>query len=296
MRKFYLLLLAALCIGTRANSQVTVTGSTGANGTYATLTAAGGAFAALNAAGSQAGNNIVMTVTASISTEDGTNALNGNGWTTLTVSPSGSNWSVYGTVNGPLITLNGASNVSFAGASGFALGIQNSSTGALASTVKFINDASNNTFTNTYFYGGSTGLGTIYFSTGTTTGNDNNLFSQCYLGSIVAGTSPLNGVYSLGSSAVIDNSGNTITNCSIADYFNAASASAGININSNNSGWTISNNSLFQTATRTFTTGNTHNGILITSGSGYTISNNMIGYANSVPSGTMNLVVLKMKS
>src|SRR5207237_4391322 len=77
----------------------------------------------------------------------------------------------------------------------------------------------------------------------------------------------------------------------LSDYFNAGSVSAGINVSATgNSGWTISNNKLFQTATRIYTTANTHNGINIGTGSGYTISGNTIGFANASGTGTTNIV------
>src|SRR5207342_569331 len=56
------------------------------------------------------------------------------------------------------------------------------------------------------------------------------------------------------------------------------------------SAWTITNNKLFQTATRIYTTANTHNGIFVGTGSGYTISGNTIGFANASGTGTTNLV------
>jgi len=71
MRKIYVLLFTALAFATGINAQVTVSGSTGANGTYTTLTQPAGAFAAINVAGSQAGNNILITVTADVAVEDG---------------------------------------------------------------------------------------------------------------------------------------------------------------------------------------------------------------------------------
>ena len=57
-----------------------------------------------------------------------------------------------------------------------------------------------------------------------------------------------------------------------------------------NTAWTITNNRLFQTATRVYTTTNTHNGINIQTGAGYTITGNTIGYANSAGTGTTNIV------
>ena len=117
MKKIYLLSIAFLLFFAAGSiAQVTVTGSTGANGTYTSLTQVGGAFATINTAGSQAGNNILISITASIATEDGATQLNGNGWTTLTINPSGGiSRTLSGSVNGPLISLNGASNVTIDG-------------------------------------------------------------------------------------------------------------------------------------------------------------------------------------
>ena len=90
--------------------------------------------------------------------------------------------------------------------------------------------------------------------------------------------------------AAIFNSG-TITGNNVQDYFSATLATAGINLSATgNSAWTISNNKLFQSATRIYTTANTHNGIFVGTGSGYTISGNTIGFANASGTGTTNMV------
>jgi hypothetical protein len=47
---------------------------------------------------------------------------------------------------------------------------------------------------------------------------------------------------------------------------------------------------LFQTAARVYPTANTHSGIFIGAGSGYTISGNVIGFANSAGTGTTNTI------
>src|SRR5262249_13845680 len=53
---------------------------------------------------------------------------------------------------------------------------------------------------------------------------------------------------------------------------------------------TINNNRFFQTATRVYTTGNTHSAIFVGVGAGYTINNNVIGFANSAGTGTTNMI------
>lgn len=276
-----------------AGAQVSVSGSTGADGTYTSLTAVGGAFSAINGSG-QAGQNITISITGDALAETGANALNDGGWTSLTISPSGgSARTISGSFVGHLIALNGADNVSINGLNtgGNSLTIINLAVGA-SSVIRFAADASNNTVTNCTLLGSTTAsFGVISFGTGTTTGNDGNSITNNNIGPSASG-SPLNGIHSLGSSAVIDNSGNTVTGNNIYDYFVAGSSTSGINVNSFNSGWTISSNRFYQTANRTYTSANTHYGIQITSGSGYTIHDNVIGYANSSGTGTTNMVGL----
>jgi trimeric autotransporter adhesin len=294
MKKLYLsFLMGILClfISQTTKSQVTIAGSTGADGTYTSLTLAGGAFATINAAGSQAGNNITVSITADLLAETGANALNANNWTTLTISPSGGVIrNVQGTAASPLIDLNGADNVTINGlnSGGNSLNITNLSNSATASTIRFINDATSNTLTNLNILGSSQSLtsGTVFFSTGTVSGNDNNTISQC-IASAAAGGTPVNGIYSLGSSITIDNSGISVTGSNINDYFGAALSSAGINVSTNNSNWTITGNVFYQTATRTATLSNLHYGIFINNtGSGYTVNNNLIGGSNPSGGGT----------
>jgi hypothetical protein len=288
----YLILLIFAFYNTQTNAQVTVSGSTGANGTYASLTQAAGAFAAINAAGSQSGNNIVITITANVTTENGANSLNSGTWTSLTITPSGAR-TLSGTVALPLINLNGADNVTIDGinSGGNTLTISNLSTSATAGTsaIRLIADASNNTIIDCIISGSSTGAatGVIIFSTGTTTGNDNNVISYNTIGPAGANL-PTNAIYSAGTSTGVDNSSNSISYNNIQDYYNAAAASNGIFIASNSSAWTISDNKFFQTATRTCTaTGFIHRAINVITASGvdYTITNNTIGYANSSGTG-----------
>ncbi len=294
MKKVYLLLsMALLLLAKTTVAQITISGSTGtANGIYTSFTNAGGAFAALNTGGSHnAGDVITISITSDVSGETGANALSAGVWTSIVINPSGTR-TVSGTVNGPLIDLNGADNVTINGlnAGGSTLAISNTSTGTSASTIRFINDATNNTVSNCNILGSSTNTtgGTIFFSTGAVTGNDNNTITQCNISSSVSG-SPVNAIYSSGTSAAIDNSSNTLSILNVADYFSATASSTGININNNNSGWTISNNALYQTATRIYSAANTHYGIQVLSGSNYTITNNLIGGDNPTGTGTTKM-------
>ncbi|MCX6231701.1 MAG: hypothetical protein NTZ33_09175, partial [Bacteroidetes bacterium] len=103
-----------------------------------------------------------------------------------------------------------------------------------------------------------------------------------------------NSIFSLGTSNTIDNSNNTINANNISDFYGPAITTIGVWINNNNanssSAWTITNNKLFYTATRLFTTANTDHGINIGGGAGYTITGNTIGFSNSSGTGYMNMV------
>ncbi|TAE11522.1 MAG: S-layer family protein, partial [Bacteroidetes bacterium] len=279
-----------------AYGQVTVTGAdatTNAGSPYATLKAA---FDNINLA-SQTGNVIVISVTGN-TTETASAVLNAGTWTSITISPTGgATRTISGGVTGHLIDFNGADNVTIDGLNtgGDALVISNTATGN-SSALRLTNDASNNTITKCMLQGSgsSAGAGVIMFATGTAGGNDGNNINNCNI--TAAGSNlPINAVVSTGSASPNGNSGNTINANNIFDYFNAGTASAGVNLSNtgganSNTGWTITNNRFYQTANRSYTAGNTHNAILIQTGSGYDISGNVIGFANASGTGTTNMI------
>ncbi len=268
---------------------INVSGALVGNGTYPTL---GAAFTAING-GSQTGANIIVDVVGN-TTETSSAVLNSGTWTSLNIAPSGGALrTVSGVLAASLIDLNGATNVSINGLNtgGNALTFSNTDIGNLTtSTVRFINGASSNTITNCTVLGASTSntLGTILFSIGTTAGNSNNSISNTTITAVSSLNLATNMIYSAGTLG-FENNNNQIINCIISDFFNAGAVCNGIQIQSNSSGWTLSNNRIFQTATRTFTTSNTHNGINIVAGSGYTVSNNYIGASAANATGTMVL-------
>ena len=279
------------------NGPVTVSGSTGADGNYPSLTQAGGAFAAINAAGSQAGNNIVVTILADVLTEDGTNSLNNGGWTTLKINPVGARTDS-GSVAGALINLNGASNVTIDGlnASGNSLTISNTDTGATTSTIRLINGATSDTITNCSVLGSSTGAvaaasGTILISTSTGGANSGNTISNNNIGPAGANL-PSKGVTSLGSASPNNNTLNIIDNNNIFDFFNPGISVAGISLQANTTTVTVSNNRLYQTAPRTFTAAVSYTGISAAMGTGAgtaTITGNKIGFGAANGTGTTTL-------
>lgn len=289
MRKIYLLLIIFLLFAVIANAQ-NVNVNPGA-GSYPTVKAA---FDAINA-GTHIGS-ITINITGS-TTETASAILNASGtgassYTSISISPSGGvPRTISGNIAGYFIDLNGADNVTIDGLNtgGNSLTISNTATGTV-STIRFIADASNNTITNCTIQGSVTDgtSGVVKFSTGTVTGNDNNDINHCSI--TAAGTNlPIKGIYSEGTSATIDNSNNTLNTNNISDYFNATASTVGIHLSFNNSSWLITNNKLFQTATRLYTTGAAHYGIYL-SGSSYNVTGNIIGFANSSGTGTTNMV------
>ena len=137
--------------------------------------------------------------------------------------------------------------------------------------------------------------GTVITAAGTGAGGAGtytvNTSATVASGTLTVSNFPVNAIYSSGTSAAVDNSGNTLNNNQISDYYSPIVATNGVNLTSTgNSTWTITNNKLFQTATRLYTSANTHNGIFVGTGSGYTISGNTIGYANASGTGTTNLI------
>ncbi len=258
---------------------------------YTSLTNAGGAFATIN--GSVVSGNIILQITGDLTSESGTNALNAFASPfTLTINPTAAVNVVSTASAANLINFNGADRVTIDGlnSSGNSLTFDNPFTGG--TTFALTNDATNNTIQNCTIKGGNTSVtsGVVVFGTGTTTGNDGNTFANNAI--TASGTNfPANIIYSAGTSAAIDNSGNTLNNNTISDYFSATLITAGVNLSATgNSAWTITNNKLFQTATRIYTSGNTHNGIFVGTGAGYTITGNTIGFANASGTGTTNMV------
>ena len=193
------------------------------------------------------------------------------------------------------VILNGINNFIIdgrPGGSGTAsyLTIANTNLGS-SSAMQFMNDASNNIvrYCTVQSVENSTTNGTIAFLGGLVTGNDDNTIDNCTI--LDGATTPVTAIYSNGTSAAIDNSNNTISNCNIANYFSATLLTRGIHLTATgNSGWTITNNRLFQTATRIYTSAQIHNGIAVLGGSGYTISGNTIGFADAAGNGTTNMV------
>ncbi|MFA7361179.1 MAG: T9SS type A sorting domain-containing protein [Candidatus Kapaibacterium sp.] len=306
---FVVALLSLVLITSTVQSQVTVSGSTGADGDYTTLTSATGAFNAINS-NDQTGNNILITITADATAEDGAISLNAGAWTTITINPTGgAARTISGTVaTGPMINLNGADNVTIDGLNtgGNSLTITNLSTSntSTVSTIRFIGGATSNTITNCTVLGSFTGSvatngGTIFFSTDalTANGNDNNTISNCNIGPNGSDL-PTKGIHGNGSTTTtaIGNSGIVINNNNIYDYFRPTLASSGVVTSGGCNNWTVTNNRFYQTGTRTWTSGPFYNKAIeltpstATSGmQGAVVTGNIIGYSSNTQTGTYTL-------
>jgi trimeric autotransporter adhesin len=260
-------------------------------------------------------NNGIHTGTITIdvcgnTTETGTASLNASGsgsanYTSITIRPVGAR-TISGSIAGAaLIQLNGADNVTINGlnSNGNSLTISNTSTSNTAgtSTIRLVNDATNNTITNCSILGSSrtaptTNGGTIFISTAASSGNDNNTFSNNKIGP--AGTNlPTKAVYAAGSTGTTAAYNNNITfsNNEIFDYFSNSTSSFGVYLANGNDNWTFSNNKFYQTAARTQTTGALfHAAINVAGNAGntsHTFNGNIIGFANASGTGTYSITL-----
>ncbi|HAI82244.1 MAG TPA: hypothetical protein DCL43_01140, partial [Chitinophagaceae bacterium] len=152
--------------------------------------------------------------------------------------------------------------------------------GATTPTIRFMNDATNNTIRYITLTGSCTNAasGILWFgTTADVNGNDANTIDNCDLngGGIVA-----NVIYALGTTraTAANNSGIIIQNNRIRDQFIASTSTNGMLVSLGNTDWTITGNHFYQTATRTYSGSIIHYAINISSaGTNFTISNNFIG-------------------
>lgn len=204
---------------------------------------------------------------------------------------------------GRFITLDGRAGGS---GSGKLLSIVNTSSTGVA--LRFINDASNNNIlycdvqgqnTSATTSAASAQVGVISFGTAnavTLNGNDSNLISNCDIHATSTGF-PAIAIASFGNSAATPvsawNNNNSISNCNIYDFFSASLASTAIKLDGGSHAFTINNNRVYQTATRTYTTTNQHRAFWIspsaTGACGFQILNNIIGGADALGTGVWTL-------
>ena len=281
------------------NIRVESTGMPGNDTDYATLK---DAFDAINL-GTHTG--ILHIGVCADTTETASAVLNASGvggasYTMVLITPNGAR-TVSGAIaaGSPLIDLNGADNVTIdgLGAGGNSLTISNTTASATTSTstIRLINGAQNNTITRCSVLGSSTTAvttagGTILISTSTGGANSGNFISLNNIGPAGANL-PTKGVMSLGSASPNNNSGNTIDGNNVFDFFNATTSVAGIDLQSNTANTTVSNNRIYQTAPRLFTSaGLKYSGILVTtSGFNHTVTGNIVGFGAANGTGTTTI-------
>jgi len=208
-------------------------------------------------------------------------------YTSIHVYPTVTGLSINGNLTTPLIDLNGADNVNIDGrVNGVGtekdMTIVNTSTSNTAgtSTIRFYNDAANNIVEYCTLKGSETAAvgGVVFFSTGTTVGNNNNTIDNNAITNAADAYRPLNAVYSSGLSAY-PNSGIIISNNNIYNFMHRSTASFGVNFAANSTACTVSGNSFYETATfvPNLVAGNVLKVINVASGDGYTVSGNYIG-------------------
>lgn len=270
----------------------------GSSETYTTLTGSGGLFEAVNLYGLS--GDLTANITSNL-TEPGTFALNqwsesGIGNYNLRIQPSSASEKIVsgnvGTVG--MIRLDGADRVTIDGrfsGSGKYLRFRNTSTST--SGITFLNDATNNTITYCTVESGTTSpaqVGGILFSTTTgTLGNSNNTISFCDLRERTdVVTYPICLVVSNGTSSY-PNSNNTIDNCKLMNCYGSGNPANSIYLYTGSNAWTISNNSIYQTSTRTSTGSSTRQFPIVVndpSGTNFLISGNYIGGTDVLCGGT----------
>jgi hypothetical protein len=161
------------------------------------------------------------------------------------------------------------------------LTIANTATAGIA--LRFINEASNNAVQYVALKGvntGSTGGVVVFGTTTGANGNDNNTIDRCDIGD--GATPPAINIFALGSTSTTarNNSGNIISNSNIFNFYSASVNAAGIWLDAGNTGWTISGNSFYQTATRAAApSGSSVLPIYVSSpaGDNFTVTGNFIG-------------------
>lgn len=279
-------------------SSVTV----GVAGDYPTLTGAGGLFAALNQ-GFISGNLDVSIISTPI-TEPGTFALNqvtetgaGAGTYTITIASNNSTPKILeANYNASLpalgaFRLSGADRVIFNGGTSTdrRLVFRNTNTGSAASVFHFLNDASNIQMNNCTIEGSVTGntAGLIYIGSSTISGagNDNITITNCDIKEAGVNTYTI-GIYGSGFSTSVTNDNIIISNNRIYNFYSSNTANAaGVRVQSGNTGWQITGNALFQTASRTNVSGSQPSIIYVNSGNsngGHLIDSNIIGFEGTV--------------
>jgi hypothetical protein len=252
--KHILLLIVGLLCSVTSFSQVTVAGSTAANGVYANLSLA---FTIINAS-AQTGNNITITITGLANQAGASAALNVGTWASLTIMPGVGGGTIQGNPGNPLIDLNGVTNVIIDGRVGgvgpIALTLNNTSTGGgNTSTIRFTGGATSNAVRYCNIYGsesnGNSGI-LLFANSGGNSGNiiEYNNITTAYPADL--SKRPKNVVFSQGAAGLPNNS-NQILNNNIYDFMPNGGFGTAIKFDNYSTNWTISGNSFYETQTLT---------------------------------------------
>lgn len=284
-----------LIAGMGANAQVKVSGSNGTDGSsYTNLRSA---FAAISGA-DQTGKTILVTLDQPTIVEDTTVVMMNNGWSSLTIRPSVPGVTVTGAINGPLIRMEGAANITIDGrvdgtGSAKSLTLINTKKGtatSMAQTILLTNDTKNNVVQYCVVKGVSNlaNNGTISITAGIVDGNDNNKIDNC---DVTQGeTMPVCPIYIKGL-AGITNDGTIISNCNISNYMQtlASTNPVGIYVADFANKTTVDGNRIFWTSALVPTIANTYIGIAL-KGDENVVKNNVVGYADKDGNGVTQLL------
>ena len=172
---------------------------------------------------------------------------------------------------------------------------------AFTSALRFANSSKHNRILYCKFTGNSAvttsssnyGSGVIQF-VDAGAGPDGNSFNKIYGCDVNGNAAAMQLIVSRGSTTTIqiENTQDTIARCNLYDNFSNVSANYAVNLFTGNNGWFIDSNSIYQTATRSFTVQQAHQGIrtaLNFTGEYHDITNNIIGGNAPDGSGTMTL-------
>lgn len=158
--------------------------------------------------------------------------------------------------------------------------------------VTFINDAKRNIIQYADLRGASNDptIGVVNFSTGLVNGNDSNIIDNCDIHDAVSTPASLIQASGSTSSLTAYNDYITISNCNIYNFWNGTAEGNAFKISNGNNNWTITGNSIYQTVSRTGTTGyyvfNFQHSGNFAALNGMVITNNYIGGSGPMCSGT----------
>jgi hypothetical protein len=214
------------------------------------------------------------------------NYAGGSATNTVTVRPAAgaTNLSITSTVTGAAFNIFGGKYLIVDGRPGgsgstvsgaaLATDLTIASTSTTGIPLQFTSDATFNTVQHTQVIGVGNNVSSYpnvnFTGTTTTLGNSDNILQY---NTITAGaTTPVTLIYS-GSSL---NSRNSIIGNNMSNFYLSGGSSYGLHINTAGTGWIISGNSVYQTASRASTSGTMY-GLYIIGGGGHTVTGNFIG-------------------